>query len=69
MQPFPDGGDLLGGGFLLRQDVVESEHHQGVGVSQDPFVNRKLVARLVDALKHGDAVARRLTRQLLKRQR
>ena len=61
--------DLLRCGFLLRQDVVESEHHQGVGVGKDPFVDRKSVAGLVDALKHGDGVAGRFTRQLLKRQR
>ena len=49
--------DLLRCGFLLGQEVVEPEHHQGVGVGEDPLVDRKLVAGLVDALEHRDRMA------------
>jgi polyphosphate kinase 2 (PPK2 family) len=34
--------------------LVESEHHQRVGVGEDAFVDRLLEPGLVDALKHGD---------------
>ena len=51
------------------EQVVEPEHHQGVGVGQDPFVDRKLVAGLVDALEDGDRVAGGFAGQFLERQR
>jgi hypothetical protein len=69
LQPFPDRTDLLWCGFLFRQDVVKPEHQQGVGVGKDPFVNRKFVARLVDALEDGDRVAGGFASQVLEGQR
>ena len=39
------------------RQMVEAEHHQRVGVGQNPFVDGQLVSRLVDALEHGDRVA------------
>ena len=51
------------------EQVVEPEHHQGVGVGQDPFVDRELVAGLVDALEDRDRVAGGLAGQFLERQR
>ena len=36
--------------------MVETEHHQRVGVGQDAFVDRELVAGLVDALEDRDRV-------------
>ena len=49
--------------------MVEPEDHQGVGVGEDPFVDRKLVAGLVDALKYGDRVAGGFAGQVLECQR
>ena len=53
-----------GAASCSRQDVVEPEHHQGVGVGEDPLVDRQLVARLVDALEDRDRVARRFARRV-----
>ena len=69
LQPFPDGADLLRCGFLFRQDVVQPEDHQGVGVGEDPLVDRQLVAGLVDALEDGDRVAGGFAGQFLESQR
>ncbi len=49
--------------------MVEAEHHQRVGVGEDPLVDRQLVPRLVDALVHGDGMPGRLAHELLERQR
>ena len=57
LEPLADRGDFLRRGFLLGKKVVQAEHHQRVGVGQNPFVNRQLVAGLVDALEHGDRMA------------
>ena len=46
--------------------MVEPEHHQRVGVGQDPFVDRQLVAGLVDALVDRDRVPGGLSGELLK---
>ena len=54
-----------GSGFLFGDEVVQAEHHQRVRVGQHPFVNRQLVAGLIDALKHGDGMPGRLTDDLL----
>ncbi len=48
--------------------MVEPEHHQRVGVGQDPLVDREFVAGLVDALEDGDRVPGGLLRDLLERQ-
>ena len=45
-------------GLLLGDEMVEPEHQQGVGVGQDPLVDRQPEAGLVDALEHGDRDAR-----------
>ena len=45
--------------------MVEPEHHQRVGVGQNPLVDRKFVAGLVDALEDGDGVPGGLSRELL----
>ena len=54
LEPLADGRDFFRRGFLLGKKVVQPEHQERVGVGQNPFVNRQLVARLVDALEHGD---------------
>ena len=51
LEPLADGRDFLWRGFLLGKEVVESKHHERVGICEDPFVNRQLEARLVDALE------------------
>ena len=58
-----------GSGFLFGQDVVQPEHHQGVGVGEDPLVDREPVAGLVDALEDGDRVAGGFAGQVLESQR
>jgi hypothetical protein len=65
LQPFADRADLLRRRLLFGEDVVESEHHQGVSVSEHAFVDRQLVAGLVDPLKDGDWMARCLAGDLL----
>ena len=40
LQPHAMRVNLLLGRLLLRHQVIEAEHHQGVGVVQDPLVNR-----------------------------
>src|SRR3954454_22644829 len=51
LEPLGDRCDLLARWLLLGQEVVESQHHEGVRVGQDAFVDRKLVAGLVDTLE------------------
>ena len=48
--------------------MVEAEHHQRVGVGQHAFVDRELVAGLVDALEDGHWVPGGLLGQLLESQ-
>ena len=67
-EPLGDRGDLFGGGFFFAQQMVETEHHERVGVGQHPFVDRELVTGLVDALEHRDRVAGGLLGQFLERQ-
>ena len=45
--------------------MVETEHHQRVGVGQDSLVDRQLVAGLVDALEDGDRVPGGFSGELL----
>src|SRR3954454_2410618 len=66
LQPTADGRDLLGRRLLLRNQVVETEHHQRVGILQDAFVYRKLVPRLVNPLKYRDRMAGDLGNYFLK---
>ena len=65
LEPLADRVDFVRFGFLFGDEVVQAEHHQRVGVGQHPFVNRQLVAGLVDALEHGDRMAGRLADDLL----
>ena len=67
-EPLGDRGDLFGGGFLLAEQMVETEHHERVGVGQDAFVDRELVAGLVDALEHRHRVPGGLSGEVLERQ-
>ena len=69
LEPLANGGDFLRRGFLFGKKVVQPEHHERVGVGQNPFVNRQLVARLVDALEHGDRMAGGLAGNLLEAER
>ena len=69
LEPLADGRDFFRCGLLLGNEVVEAEHHQRVGVGQDPFVDRQLVARLVDALEDGDRMAGGFADDLLEAER
>ena len=68
LEPLGDRRDLLGCGFLFGEQMVETEHHQRVGVGQHAFVDRKFVAGLVDALEDRDRVSGGLLGQLLEGQ-
>ena len=68
LEPVADRGDLVRRRFLLRDQMVEAEHHQGVGVRQDALVDRLLESGLVDALEHRDRMPGDFTGQLLERQ-
>ena len=57
------------GGFQPGGEVVEAEHHQGVGVVEDALVDGLGVAGLVDPLEHRDRVTGHLAGQVLERQR
>jgi len=52
-------------GFLFGNEVVQAEYQQRVCVGQHTFINRKLIACLIDTLKNGDGVSGRLTHNLL----
>ena len=65
LQPFADRGDLLRRRLLFGENMVESEHHQRVGVSENALVDRQLIAGLVNALENGDRMARCLAGDLL----
>ena len=41
--------------------MIQSKHHQGVGVGQDSLVDREPVSGLVDALIHSDRMAGRFS--------
>ena len=57
-----------GAASCSAEQMVEPEHHQRVGVGQDPFVDRQLVAGLVDALVDRDRVPGGLPGELLEGQ-
>ena len=69
LQPLADTRDFLGRRLLLRNQVVETEHHQRVGVLQDAFVDRELVSCLVNPLKYRGRMAGDLGNDLLKGER
>src|SRR6266403_4745243 len=49
--------------------MVEAEHHQRVRVSQDSFIYRQLVSRLINSLEHGHRMASDFARCFLKCER
>ena len=49
--------------------MVESKHHERIGICENPFVNRELESRLINALKNGHRMARGLARNLLEAER
>ena len=69
LEPLADGRDFVACGFLLGREMVESEHHERVGIGQNAFVDRKLVSSLVNALEHSDRVAGGFAGNLLEAER
>src|SRR3984957_64202 len=65
LQPFAQRLDLLRRRLLLGQDMIEPEHHEGVGVGENAFIDWLLVTGLIDALENSDWMARRLAGDLL----
>ena len=61
----PDRGDFVRRRLLLGHEMVETEHHQRVGVREDALVDRLLEPGLVDALKHGHRMPGHLADGLL----
>jgi hypothetical protein len=45
--------------------MIEPEHHQGVGVGENAFIDWQLVAGLIDALEDGDRMSCRFAGDLL----
>ena len=64
-EPFADRVDFARLRLLFGDEMVQAEHHQRVRVGQHPFINRQLIAGLIDALKNGDRMPRRLPDDLL----
>ena len=60
--------DLLWGGLLLGDHMVETEDHQRVGVVENALVNREFLSCLVDALVDGDGMSGDLADEVLKAQ-
>src|SRR5712671_3724233 len=46
--------------------MIEAEHHQGIRIVENARVDGKFLARLVDALVHGNWMSGQLSDQLLK---
>ena len=69
LEPFADRRDFVRRGLLLGKNVVQAEHHERVGVGQNPFVDWQLVAGLIDALEHGDGMAGDFAGNLLEAER
>ena len=64
-EPIADGVDFLWGRLLLGDQMIEAEHHQGVRIVENARVDGKFLARLVDALVHGNWMSGQLSNQLL----
>ena len=64
-EPRADRLDFLGGRFLLGDQMIETEHHQRVGVVENAGVDRQLLTRLIDALVHRHRLPGQLADQLL----
>jgi hypothetical protein len=65
LQPLADRGNLLRRGLLFGENMIESEHHQGVSVGENALIDRQSVSGLVDALEDGDRMARCFAGDLL----
>jgi hypothetical protein len=48
--------------------MIETEHHQRVGIGENAFVDRQLVTGLVNALEDCDRMARGFTGDFLETQ-
>jgi hypothetical protein len=57
--------DFLGCSLLLSNHMIETKHHQRVGVGESPFVERQSLACLVNPLVNSDRVPRRLADERL----
>ena len=57
-EKLPNRLDFLPGGFLLGDHMVEAEHHEGVGVSEDTLIQRETLTGLIDALINGHGMSR-----------
>lgn len=68
LKPLTNGCDFVRRGLLLGKNVVEPEHQERVSVGQNSFVNGQFIARLVNALKHGNRMAGCLPSNLLEAQ-
>ena len=69
LEPLADRRDFLRRRFLFGKEMVEAEHHERVGVRQNSFIDRQLVAGLVDSLENGDRMAGYLAGDLLEAER
>src|ERR1700746_2275160 len=69
LQPFADRGNFLRIRLLLGENVVESEHHESIGVREYALIDRQLESGLVDTLEHGDRMAGRLAGNSLEAER
>src|ERR1700739_2747063 len=69
LQPLADRGNLLRRRLLLGKNMVESKHHQRVGVGKNAFIDRQFVSGLVDALEDADRMARRFAGDFLETER
>src|SRR5215471_17743473 len=66
-EKLPNCFDFLRLCILIRDHMVQPEHHDSIRVCQYPFVERKLEPSLIDALKHRDDMPCSLTYELLER--
>ena len=53
-------GDLFRRGFLFGHHMIQAEDHQRIGIGENSFVDRQLLAGLVDTLINRDGIARHL---------
>ena len=68
LEPLADGA-ISSGKLPVLKEVVQAEHHDRIGIRQDPFVDRQLVAYLIDALEHRDRMAGDFASDLLEAER
>src|SRR5580704_2493423 len=51
--------------FLLGNHVVQPEHHEGVGVCENPFVDRQSLSGLINSLINSDGLSGDLADEVL----